>query len=334
MDNMLVLLNGTAINAREALIALGALSFALMLLALRLRQGRSVLPVLIALPFGAAAALYLGRFIQWYCLSESYTSLGAAMSDLRTGGFSLVGALAAAIGCAWLLRLIGAEKDTRALLDDLALSGTLGIAAGRLGERFGSADRGKILIENEALQRLPFSAVVIHPVSGEAEWRFATFCAQSLWALFLFLLLAARTIRLSRREPELREREKGGGFLLFVTLYCESQILLDSTRYDALFLRSNGFVSMEQILSLTVLTAVMAFLTVGGIRAGAAKRGYLLYWVLFLCGFGLAGYMEYYVQRHGGEFLLSYGLMAVGLAVVFAATRLAAAGARTTSSAA
>ena len=333
MGNTLVFL-GISVNAREALIALGALSFALMLTALRLWQGRRVLPVLIALPFGAAAALYLGRFIQWYCLSESYTSLGAAMSDLRTGGFSLVGALAAAIGCVWLLRLIGAEKDTRALLDDLALSGALGIAAGRLGERFGSADRGKILIENEALQRLPFSAVVIHPVSGEAEWRFATFCAQSLWALFLFLLLAARTIRLSRREPELREREKGGGFLLFVTLYCESQILLDSTRYDALFLRSNGFVSMEQILSLTVLTAVMAFLTVGGIRAGAAKRGYLLYWVLFLCGFGLAGYMEYYVQRHGGEFLLSYGLMAVGLAVVFAATRLAAAGARTTSSAA
>jgi len=334
MDNTLILLNGTSINAREALIALGALSFALMLLALRLRQGRSVLPVLIALPFGAAASLYLGRFIQWYCLSESYTSLCAAMSDLRTGGFSLVGAFAAVIGCAWLLRLIGAEKDTRALLDDLALSGALGIAAGRLGERFGSADRGKILIENEALQRLPFSAVVIHPVSGEAEWRFAAFCAQSLWALFLFLMLAARTIRLSRREPELREREKGGGFLLFLTLYCEGQILLDSTRYDALFLRSNGFVSMEQILSLTVLTAVMVLLTVRGVRAGAAKRGYILSWVLFLCGFGLAGYMEYYVQRHGGRFLLSYALMAVGLAVVFAATRLAAAGARKMSSAA
>ena len=215
MGNTLVFL-GISVNAREALIALGALSFALMLTALRLWQGRRVLPVLIALPFGAAAALYLGRLIQWYCLSESYTSLGAAMSDLRTGGFSLVGVFAAAIGCAWLLRLTGAEKDIRGLLDDLALSGSLGIAAGRLGERFGSADRGKILIENEALQRLPFSAVAIHPVSGEAEWRFATFCAQSMWAFFLFLLLASRMMRLSRRENELREREKGGGFRLHV----------------------------------------------------------------------------------------------------------------------
>ena len=114
MGNTLVFL-GISVNAREALIALGALSFALMLPALRLWQGRRVLPVLIALPFGAAAALYLGRLIQWYCLSESYTSLGAAMSDLRTGGFSLVGVFAAAIGCAWLLRLTGAEKDIRGL---------------------------------------------------------------------------------------------------------------------------------------------------------------------------------------------------------------------------
>ena len=332
MGNTLVFL-GISVNAREALIALGALSFALMLTALRLWQGRRVLPVLIALPFGAAAALYLGRFIQWYCLSESYTSLGAAMSDLRTGGFSLVGVFAAAVGCAWLLRLIGAEKDIRGLLDDLALSGSLGIAAGRLGERFGSADRGKILIENEVLQRLPFSAVAIHPVSGEAEWRFATFCAQSMWAFFLFLLLASRMMRLSRRENELREREKGGGFLLFVTLYCEGQILFDSTRYDALFLRSNGFVSMEQILSLAALTAVMILLTVRCVRVGAARGSVLAYWALFLGGFGLAGFMEYYVQRHGGAFLFSYGLMTVGLAAVFAATRLAAAKARKPSSA-
>ena len=50
MGNTLVFL-GISVNAREALIALGALSFALMLPALRLWQGRRVLPVLIALPF-------------------------------------------------------------------------------------------------------------------------------------------------------------------------------------------------------------------------------------------------------------------------------------------
>ena len=309
------------VSWRTVLIGLGVLSFVFMLTALRLAQGRRIVPVLIALPFGAAAAVFLGRAIHWYCLSEDYTSFGAAMTDPGSGGISLIGALAAALLTAAVLHRIGAEKDIRALLDDTAAAGALGIAAGRLGERFGSADRGKILIETESLRRLPFSAPVIHPVSGAEEWRFATFWGQSLWAFVLFLMLMIRFVSLSRKEPGLREEKKGNGFLLFLTLYCEGQILLDSTRYDALFLRSNGFVSLEQILCCTVLTALLVLLSFRGIRAGGMAPVYPLCWVLFLAGFGLVGYMEYYVQRHGGTYLLSYSLMALGLAVVFCSLR-------------
>ena len=303
------------VSWRTLLIGLGALSFILMLTALRLAQGRRLLPVLAAFPFAAAAALCLGRIIHWYCQSEDYASFGAAMTDLGSGGVSLIGAIAAALLAAAVLRLLGAEKDTRALLDDTAAAGALGIAAGRLGERFGSADRGKILIETESLQRLPFAAPLIHPVSGAEEWRFATFCAQSLWALFLFLVLMVRLAALSRKAPDLRDRKKGNAFLLFLTLYCEGQILLDSTRYDALFLRSNGFVSMEQILCLTVLTILLAAQSVRGIRAGGMRVRYLLSWVLYLAGFGLVGYMEYYVQRHGDQYVFAYSLMGAGLAL-------------------
>ena len=323
METIAFYLGAWTVSWRTVLIGLGVLSFVLMLTALRLAQGRRLFPVLAALPFAAAAALWLGRLIHWYCLSEDYASFGAAMTDLGSGGFSLIGTLAAALLAAAALRLIGAEKDIRALLDDAAAAGALGIAAGRLGERFGSADRGKILIETESLKRLPFSAPVIHPVSGAEEWRFATFCAQSLWAFFLFLVLTVRLAALSRKAPDLREEKKGNGFLLFLTLYCEGQILLDSTRYDALFLRSNGFVSLEQILCCAVLTVLLAALSVRGIRAGGKRGRYLLSWALFLAGFGLVGYMEYYVQRHGGAFALAYGLMAAGLAVVFAAERIA-----------
>ena len=318
------------VSWRTLLIGLGVVSFILMLTALRLAQGRPLLPVLAAFPFAAAAAVFLGRVIHWYCLSEDYASFGAAVTDLSGGGVSLIGAIAAALLAAAALRLLGAEKDVRALLDDMARAGALGIAAGRLGERFGSADRGKIIIETQSLQRLPFAAPVIHPVSGAEEWRFATFCAQSLWALFLFAVLTIRSASLSRKAPDLREGKKGNGFILFLTLYCEGQILFDSTRYDALFLRSNGFVSMEQILCLTVLTVLLAALSVRGIRAGGMRGRYPLSWVLYLAGFGLVGYMEYYVQRHGGAFALSYSLMALGLAVVFAAEQIAGAPPRET----
>ena len=323
MEKIAFILGGTPVYWRTVLIALGALSFALMLIGLRLRQGRKLLPVLIALPFAGAAALYLGRFIQWYCLSENYASLGEAFSDLGNGGVSLVGAFGSALLFALLLRLVRLEKDTPALLDDVSVAGALGIAAGRLGELFGSADRGKFVIENAALRRLPFSAVTVNPVSGAEEWRFATFCAQSLWAFVLFIVLMSRLAVLSRRGEEDRARAKGRGFLLFLTLYCEGQILLDSTRYDALFLRSNGFVSFEQILCCIVITAIMAAYSLPGLRSRKKRLPCLVCWGVYLGGFGLVGFMEYYVQRHGGAYVLSYSLMAVGLAVVFGAMRLA-----------
>ncbi len=327
METTAFFLGGAPVAWRTAVIALGALSFALMLISLRLLQGRRLWPVLLALPFAAVSALYLGRFIQWYCLSENYASLAEAFSDLGNGGISLVGTLAAAILFALLLRLTGGEKNTGALLDDVAAAGALGIAAGRLGELFGSADRGKFLIETESLRRLPFAAPTIHPVSGAEEWRFATFCAQSLWAFFLFLLLMGRMLVLSRREEPDRDRGEGRGFLLFLTLYCEGQILLDSTRYDALFLRSNGFVSLEQILCCAVLTAILIVGCARVLRAGGARWRIPLGWAVYLGGFGLVGYMEYYVQRHGGAYAFSYSLMAAGLALVFVGLRIA--GART-----
>ena len=316
---------GVPVFWRTVLIALGAFAFIFLLIALRLLQGRKLLPVLVALLVGAAAAIYSGRIIHWYCLSENYPSFGAALGDLGTGSFSLVGVFIGAFLAAALLRLVGAERDSRGLLDDLALSGALGIAAGRLGEFFGSADRAKFFVDNPLYHRLPFSAAVIHPVSGAEEWRFATFCAQSLWAFLLFASLAARLLRLRRTDEETRARTVGRGFVLFLELYCLGQILLDSTRYDALFLPINGFVSLEQILSCAVLAAILTAESVRAIRAGGLGAHCALCWFLFLGGLGLAGYMEYYVQRHGGTYVFSYLLMSLGLGITFISLRLMAA---------
>ena len=318
--------NGAVIYWRAVIFAAGGVCFLLMLIGLRLMQGRKLLPVLAAVPPAVFLALLIGRFLHWHCLPESYPSFAAAMTDWRSGGFSLVGVFAAAVLTAWLLRLCRAEPDTPGLLDDLAAAGALGVAVGRLGEQFGSADRGKLLIENPLLHRLPYSAVVTHPISGAEEWRFAVFCAQSIWALCLFLLLTGRFFLRRRRTRTLgAETGKGFGFLLFLILYCEGQILLDSTRYDALFLRSNGFVSFEQILCCAVLTLILIVCGLRRRKTGVSRPRYLTAAAVYLGGFGLAGYMEYYVQRHGGAYMFAYGMMALGLAAVFIA--LCAAGA-------
>ena len=66
--------------------------------------------------------------------------------------------------------------------------------------------------------------------------------------LVLFLLVSA-----------IRKRKVADGdvCLLFLLCYGALQIVCDSTRYDSLFLRSNGFISIVQILGLVGMVAAL-----------------------------------------------------------------------------
>ena len=48
----------------------------------------------------------------------------------------------------------------------------------------------------------------------------------------------------------------GMTFLIFTVIFFSTEILMDSTRYDALFLRSNGFVSLMQIFAAVMISGV------------------------------------------------------------------------------
>ena len=86
-------------------------------------------------------------------------------------------------------------------------------------------------------------------------------------------------------------------------------------RYDSCYLRSNGFVSLVQIIgALSCLAALIVF-SLRSIRRDGMRAGLIVCWALWLLSLGLAGFMEYYVQRHADKFLLCYALMAAGLAV-------------------
>ena len=49
------------------------------------------------------------------------------------------------------------------------------------------------------------------------------------------------------------------------------------------------------------------------------RVGVIILWVLSAAGLGAAGYMEYYVQRHGSQAAFAYSVMSAALAVVDAA---------------
>ena len=117
MDKLLVLFGGEIADWKPILIAIAALAAALMSVGVCLWRGEKLLPMLAALPLGTLASVCLARLIHWYCRSESYASLQSAFSEMRGGGYSLIGVFAGMLLAFGLVRLLRLTRDLPALLD-------------------------------------------------------------------------------------------------------------------------------------------------------------------------------------------------------------------------
>ena len=121
----------------------------------------------------------------------------------------------------------------------------------------------------------------------------------------------------------LRGQKKGGlkdgdTTLLFLICYGASQVILDSTRYDSLFFRSNGFVSIVQVLGACAIGFPTIWLSIRLVKQRGFKLWYIGLWLAWAALMGLGGYMEYYVQRHGDRAVFAYSLMGAALVALVA----------------
>lgn len=298
------------------LLALAVLGSVSLLLCLRGRQNRSLTQSALFALLSILMAFPLSRLVHWYCNSAQYPSFAAAMTDFRTGGYSSVGAVAAVLLSAVILRALGVIRNLPALLDCAAPAGALALSIGRMACLFSADCRSKFTLEGEYFHRFPFM-VSSALASGGTEWRIATFAWESIscaimCAVFLFLFDRIRT------APRYRKSwQNGNVFLLFIGLYGAVTIVLDSTRYDALYFRSNGFVSVTQIFCLASLLLGTVLYSVRSGRSGGVKKRHFVIWLLWLTAAGVGGYMEYVVQRHNDRFLSVYPVMELCFLLTF-----------------
>lgn len=257
---------------------------------------------------------YAARFVHWYCRTDSYPSFYAAMTDFSTGGYALIGVFAGCIAAAVVVRLLFLSRNLPQMLDSMCMASLGGIVVGRMASFFNSTDRGQIL---ETLRSLPWVYPVTNTVSGATEYRLATFVIQALVAAALLLVLGI--FYLTGRFRKLKD---GDTCLIFLLIYGASQVVLDSTRYDSLFFRSNGFVSVVQVFAALGLALAIIVFSVRMVKAMGFKFWQILLWLLIAAGIGGAGFMEYYVQRHGDLAAFSYSVMSGCLAGVIALTLL------------
>ena len=255
-----------------------------------------------AVPISIFLGLVAARFFHWYCRADSYDSFLAAMTDYTSGGYALMGVFLGCFLAACLLRLIRLSRSLPEMLDAMAISGCAGIAVGRLASLFNSSDRGQVLAN---FKGLPFAYPVTNAVSGAVEYRLATFMLQSLVALLLFVGLTVFYLR-GQKRGNLKD---GDTSLIFLMIYGASQVVLDSTRYDSLFFRSNGFVSVVQVLGAIGLALAIFAFSRRMVKNWGLRFWQFLLWIPVVAGIGCGGFMEYYVQRRGNEAAFAYSVM-------------------------
>ena len=212
--------------------------------------------------------------------------------------------LAACIG-----RGLGLVKELPRCLDHMALAGGLGIAVGRLNHLFNTFDRGQVV---ESVRVFPLVYPVENSVTGAEEYRLATFMLQAMAALVITAVLTAVYLKNRGRLPG------GDVCLLFLLAYGACQIFFDSTRYDSLFLRSNGFVSMVQILGAVAVVLPVVLFSVRMVRRRGFRRWALALWGGVLGLLTVAGIMEYFVQRRANDAAFFYTFMVIALLGVIA----------------
>ena len=103
---------------------------------------------------------------------------------------------------------------------------------------------------------------------------------------------------------------------MFLTWLSALDVMADSSRYDASFLRLNGFVSMVQIVSGVTLLVVLIIYSRRSIRANGMQKKLVVLWVVFFLAVGLTGFLEWLVQRHGNWYLSCYFLMGLSCLTV------------------
>ena len=309
MDRIAFIMGDTFVYWSSVVLTMAAATAICFFLAFYLGKSGNGVGAAVMVPLAMVASLALARLVHWYSRSDSYAGFEAAMTNYGSGGYALVGVFAGCLLAAVLLRMLYIVRNLPELLDCVCLAGSAGIAVGRLACFFNASDRGQIMA---SLRELPWVYPVTNAVSGAVEYRLATFVLQAMATGAIFVILTLIFL-IGHGRKKLKD---GDVTLLFLLLYGAAQAVLDSTRYDSLFLRSNGFVSIVQILSAAAIVLAAVTFSVRMVKQRRLRAWQFLLWLGMAAGLGCAGYMEYYVQRHGNQAAFAYSVMSAALGVV------------------
>ena len=148
MEKIAFISDGTYIYWSSIILTLAVAVAILFFGAMYLFKDGKVFAAAVAVPVAMVSSIILSRLIHWYCRSDAYASMAAALTDYTKGNFALMGVFIGCILTGFVLRILRVEQNLPRMFDCMAMGGGLGIAVGRLASLFNASDRGVILPES------------------------------------------------------------------------------------------------------------------------------------------------------------------------------------------
>lgn len=321
MNEIVIFTQNQTISYTAIVISIAVVTTVICAILTAASMRKSITAVMACSGISMIIAPLCSRFVYWYCVPEQFESFLHMFSGMNTGGYSLPGVIIGVALSAFITWKLHVTDDLLSLLDCLAPAAAAGIGIGRLSGFFSNDDKGNLVFKEEALQRFPLSVPVADKVTGVIEWRFASFVWESIAGFIIFAILIAMVLKGNTSKTT---TENGDIFMVFLSLFGATQASLESTRYDALYMRSNGFISMMQMVALIMILVPVIFYTVKYIKSKAfASKGIvplLVVWGVTIVSVGVAGVSEYFIQRKSGYALWIYPVQMLFLIFVYIMT--------------
>lgn len=179
--------------------------------------------ILICIPLGIIGARAYYVIFNW----QSYAGDFHKIINIREGGLAIHGGLLLGLGTAVILCIIWKMRPLN-VLDLVIPSVALAQSIGRWGNYFNSEAHGG---PTDLPWAVNIDGVMCHP----------TFLYESIWCLFLFILLIC---------IDNRRKFEGQVFLLYGILYSLERFFVEALRTDSLMI---GPFKQAQVLSLTII---------------------------------------------------------------------------------
>ena len=275
-------------------------------------------------PLALVLSLALSRAIHWYCHGEQYVSFASCLTDYSNGSFCLPGVLFGTWFAAYLVRCLGYTDKCSRLLDCTAPGMALLLAFIRLSQIFTTACRGKMIVNDPRLQRLPV-AIGAKLATGETEYVFATFFILFIMMLVLFVGLLGFYGKRNNWPMKNGCDTTGHTARMFLLFYSAIELFLDSTRNDSSFIHFRlitflnkfaSFISLVQIVAAVSILCILIYYSKRSVKANGLRTSHFVMWFIYLASLVAVGVSEYLVQRYSGKYIACYSVMSVSCLIM------------------